>query len=266
MNTRSPAGSTPVKPTAVVAAVVVVIIGIALYWFFGRGAEEPEPPLDVATEATPQLVTPPEPIEPEPEPVDLPVLDESDSFVRDLVAALSSHPDLAVWLVSDGLVRRFVVAVDNVADGRNPWQHVQFMRPDRRFTVAGDEPNVRIDPRSYRRYDSHAQIIASLDTDGTTELYLMLEPLMDDAYAELGYPDTKFRDTLERAIVHLRETPLLDNPPAVVRRATFYEFRDDRLASLTPVQKQFVGTGPDNMRTVQAKLRAVANAIGIRAD
>ena len=262
----SPAGGTPFKPTTVVAAVAIVIVGIALYWFFGRGGGEALPPPDVATEAQPQLVTPPEPIEPEPEPLELPAVDESDSFVRDLVAALSSHPGLAAWLVSDGLIRRFVVVIDNVADGRNPSQHIQFMRPDRRFAVTGEEPNVRIDPRSYHRYDAHTEIVASLDADGTAELYLMLEPLISESYAELGYPDTRFRDTLERAVMHLLETPLVDDPPAVVRRATFYELLDDRLESLTPVQRQFVGTGPDNMRTVQGKLRSIANAIGIRTD
>ena len=265
MNTRRSEGGTPFRPTAVVAAVVVVLIGVTLYWFFGRGGEETAPPPEVTTDAEPRLVTPPEPIAPEPE-IELPAVDDSDSFVRDLVAALSSHPGLAAWLVSDGLVRRFVVAVDNVADGTNPSQHIQFMRPDQRFAVAGEEPNVRIDPRSYRRYDTHAEIVSSLDTDGTAELYLMLEPLMDEAYTELGYPDSRFRNTLERAVNQLLEAPLVDDPPAVVRRATFYEFLDDRLESLTPVQKQFVGTGPVNMRTVQAKLRSIANAIGIRAD
>ena len=46
--------------------------------------------------------------------------------------------------------------------------------------------------------------------------------------------------------------------------AAFYEYTDERLDSLTPVQKQFLGMGPDNVRTVQAKMRAVAGAIGLR--
>ena len=164
--------------------------------------------------------------------------------MRDLVSALSSHPGLAAWLVSEDLVRRFVVAVDNVADGSNPSQHVQFMRPDQRFTVSGAEPNMRVDPRSYRRYDTHAQIVDSLDTQGVAELYARLEPLMGAAYIELGYPNRRFRDTLERAIVRLLEAPVPGDAPAIVRGAAFYEYTDERLDSLTPVQKQVHFHGP----------------------
>ena len=138
------------------------------------------------------------------------------------------------------------------------------MKPERRFGVSGVEPNVRVDPRSYRRYDTHAQIIDSLDTSGVAELYQRLEPLMTQAYDELGSPDTRFRSTLERAISHVLEVPVVEGPPVVMMGAAFYEYTDERLDSLTPVQKQFLGMGPDNVRTVQEKMRAVAGAIGLR--
>ena len=204
----------------------------------------------------------PQPIEPE--PAELPVLDESDPFIRDLVTAVSSHPDLAAWLIDDGLIRRFVVAVDNVADGRNPSQHLPFMRPGQRFAVSGVETTMRIDPRSYRRYDAHAQIIGSLDTAGTAQLFLRLEPLMDEAYRELGYPNTPFRRTVERAISQLLEVPLVEAPPRVTLGAAFYEYTDERLDDLSPVQKQLLGMGPENARTVQAKLRTVASTLGLQ--
>ena len=271
---KSPSGGADdersMGPSIAVAAVVIVVIGVALFWFFGRDAGELDTPPETVTETpTPQLVSPPELVEPEPVEsalVGLPLLGESDSLARDLVSALSSHPGLAAWLVSEGLIRRFVVAVDNVADGSNPSQHVQFMRPEQRFRVSGAEPNMRVDPRSYSRYDTHSQIIDSLDTQGLAELYVRLEPLMDEAYIELGYPDRRFRDTLERAIIHLGEAPVPGDSPAIVRGAAYYEYADEQLDSLTPVQKQFIGMGPDNVRTVQTKLHAIAAAIGLRTD
>ena len=262
-STSGPSGDRPIGMT-VAAVVATLVIGIAVYWFFGRGADE-EPPPAVVTD-TPLETPPPAPVELPPAPVELPELDVSDAFVGGLVAALSAHPDLATWLVSDDLVRRFVVVVDNIAEGRNPSQHVMFMKPDTGFSVTGGDASATIDPRSYQRYDMHAQIVDSFDTQGTAELYLTLEPLMDEAYVELGYPDTRFRTTLARAITHLLDTPVIDEPLAVAGRAPFYEHLDSSLEALTPVQKQLIGIGPENMRTVQAKLLAISRAIGISAD
>ncbi len=45
-----------------------------------------------------------------------------------------------------------------------------------------------------------------------------------------------------------------------------YEFADPDLAELAPAQKQFLRMGPRNMRLVQAKLRAVAPRLGLRAS
>ena len=265
-STSEPRGDPPIRMT-VAAVVAILVIGTVVYWFFGRGAD-PEPPPAVATDT---LLEAPvsAPVEPPPAPVELPELpglDVSDAFVGGLVAALSAHPDLATWLVSDDLVRRFVVVVDNIAEGRNPSQHVTFMRPDTGFRVTGGDASATIDPRTYQRYDMHAQIVDSFDTQGTAELYLTLESLMDEAYVELGYPDTRFRDTFTRAITHLLDTPVVDEPPAVVRRGPFYEHLDGSLEALTPVQKQLIGMGPENMRTVQAKLLAISRAIGISTD
>ena len=262
-STSGPSGGRPIGMT-VAAVVAILFIGIAVYWFFGRGTDE-EPPPAVVTDTLLEP-SPPAPVEPPPAPVELPALDVSDALVRGLVAALSAHPDLAAWLVSDDLVRRFVVVVDNIAEGRNPSQHVMFMKPDTGFSVTGGDAGATINPRSYRRYDMHAQIVDSFYTQGTAELYLTLEPLMDEAYVELGYPDRRFRNTLARAITHLLDTPVVDEPPAVAGRAPFYEHLHGSLEALTPVQKQFIGMGPDNMRTVQAKLLAISRAIGISAD
>ena len=261
---RGPTGDSPIR-TAALAIVALLVIGIGLYWFFGRGTEQVEPPTVVATD-TPLIAPPPEPVTPPAAPVELPELDASDTFVRGLVAALSAHPDLARWLVTGGLVRRFVVAVDNIAEGTNPAQHVMFMTPDSPFSVMSGESGTTIATESYRRYDVHAQIVDSLDTQGTAELYRTLEPLMDEAYVELGYPDARFRPTLERAVARLLETPLLDEAPTVSQRVAFYEYADATLEALAPAQKQFLGIGPTNMRIVQAKLFEISRVIGISTN
>ena len=254
------------RTIGVVIAVTLAAFALGLYWFLGRDAEEA--PVETVTEApAPVAASPPVPAalepEPDPEPIEAPTLNDSDSFVRDLVSIVSSHPGVAAWFATDGLIGRFVVTVDNIAEGNNPSQHISVMEPETQFETSGGGEGLRIDARSYSRYDRHAEIVDSLDTRGTADVYRMLEPQMNEAYVELGYPDTPFVQTLERAIVRLLETPVVQGQPTLIERGPLYHYADETLESLAPVQKQFMGMGPDNVRTVQAKLRQIAIAVGI---
>lgn len=254
------------------AAAAVVALAAGLWLFLGGGSDDSgdAPPVEVAAE-TAEPSRPAAPIELsepelEPEPIELPALAESDDFVRELVEALLAHPNLASWLAGNDLLRRFVVSVDNVANGRNPAQQMPTLRPDRRFRSTGDEQQALIDPASYQRYDLFARVVGALDPSAVALLYTTLEPLLDESHAELGYPDTPFRQNLERAVRHLLAAPVVDTPPVVVRRATQYLYADERLESLTPAQKQFLGMGPDNVGVVQAQLRAVSGEIGLTVE
>ncbi len=256
-----------IRLVALAVSVAVVALGIGAYWLLTDGdtEEAPAAPEPVAEAPVPQPLDEPEPAPVEPEPVEVPELEESDPFVGAVVGGLSSHPGLTAWLAGERMIRRFVVVVDNIANGRNPAQHVPFMRPAQRLGTTGEAPDTRIAAASYRRYNVHAEIIDSLDAGAVGALYGLLEPLLDAAYSELGYPDTPFSSALRRAIDHLLEVPVLDRPPAVTRGMVFYEYTSERLAALTPAQKQFMGMGPDNVRVVQAKMRAIAQAIGLAA-
>ena len=236
---------------------VALMAGLASFFFFGRQAPvaEPEP----VAEAPP----PPPPSPPPVEDIVLPSLDESDALVRNLVAALTAHPAFAAWLIPDDLVRTFVVVVENVADGNNPAEHLTPLRPTQRFSTSGETSEPNIDPASYARYNTHAEIVASIDAAGTAELYRRLHPLITEAYAELGHPDGGFDDTLLRALRNLLETPVLERDVRLVPRAAFFEFSDDELEDLLPAQKQFLGVGPRNVRAVQAKLLEIAREIGL---
>src|SRR5262245_29324225 len=59
----------------------------------------------------------------------LPPLDQSDEFVRNLLRPLSSSPELAAWLATDGLIRGFVASVDNIAAGETPARNLKVLAP-----------------------------------------------------------------------------------------------------------------------------------------
>lgn len=199
--------------------------------------------------------------------LDLPPLDASDAFIRDLVAGLSERPSWARWLVTDDLARRFVEAVVRVSAGSSPapvLEEVEEMEPDAGFRVARSEGGLVIDPASYRRYDLHAATIASLDTDGTARLYRQLRPLFREAHRELGLVDESFEETLARALGTLLAVEVPEGPIEVQPEDGTYVFADPALESLSPAAKHLVRMGPENTSLVQAKLRELADAIGVR--
>jgi hypothetical protein len=125
---------------------------------------------------------------------------------------------------------------------------------------------LRIDPRSYQRYNQLVDGFASLDAAGSARLYATLKPRIEEANKELGSPEPTFDRTLERAIVRLLETPNAGESPRVEPHGIGYRFADPALESLTAPQKHLLRMGPRNMRIVQAKLREIALALGIPAE
>jgi len=256
------------RAIAVVGLLALAVAGAV--FLVGRPGPTPPPAAGPgslpATPPTTQLPTaalpPPEPVPPETAPV-LPPLAESDPLVRELAGHLSSQPRLAAALATPDVIRRFVAAVDNVADGEVPRVQLPALAPTGEFRVEERPDGASIDPRSYARYDAVGDLVGSIDAAGSAELYHRLAPLADAAYAELGYPDRRFDDRLRAALVRLLGTPLLEGRVAVTPRVLTWRFADPALERLSPVQKQLVRLGPRNERLVQQKLREIAEALGI---
>jgi hypothetical protein len=174
------------------------------------------------------------------------------------VARLSSHPTIAAWLATKGLVANFTVVTINIAEGRTPVQFLRPIAPRGRFRTASGGEELFIDPRSYDRYSPHADAIAALDSVGTASLYLTLKPRITDAYRELGYPEGDFDRVLERAIGVLLQTPALDERVAIHPKGVTYAYNDPKFESLSPAQKQLLRLGPRNGQAVRSKLEEIA--------
>jgi hypothetical protein len=241
----------------IVVALLVGAAAIAAFIVFGRRAPAPAPAAERATAPRPAV----KPLGGDAEPIVLPPLDQSDALVRELVTKISSHPRVAAWLATDNLIRGFTIHVANVAEGKTPARQLPMLRPTSAFRVIERGGVLIIDPRSYERYDALAAAAASMDPQGTARLYATLKPRIEEAYRELG--DQPFDRPLERAIVQLLNTPVVDDPIRVEPRGIGYGFVDPRLEALTGAQKQLLRTGPRNVRVFQTSLRAIALALGI---
>lgn len=244
----------------VVAALVLMCA--AATWFLlstQKGAvEAPTPPAETAE---PPAAEPREAVR-ESEPLGpLPELDASDALVRDLVAALSARPELVEWLATEDLVRRFVVAVVNVSEGESPRPHVGFLAPAEAFAVSGSGPSVVIDKESFARYRTATEVFASLDTKGMVSLFHRLEPLLDEAYRDLGYPGRSFEGALKDALGKVLEVEPIDGPIELVPGVESFRFADPELERSTPLTKQLLRLGPQNLRRVQGKARELLSAL-----
>jgi len=195
----------------------------------------------------------------------LPPLPEMDAIVRELVVKLSSHPAALAWLSKTGLIDNFAVTTLNLSEGKSPVQHWSALKPKERFAVTKTR-GIRLDPRSYRRYDQFAAAIGGLDPAGTARLYLTLKPRITESYRNLGFPEGDFDRVLERAMAMLLTTPSIPADIALHEKVLSYGFIDPDIETLPPAQKQLLRMGPDNMRIVLTKLREIAVQLGLHPE
>lgn len=242
-------------PTPVIIGLVVAGIlacSVFIYFQFQKLPSTTPPPLATdAPDFEPAPVAEPTSTDPE-----TPDLEGSDEFLRTIASRVSEHPRFTAWIAENsGLVRRFVAAVDNVARGESPRAHLGFLAPQGSFRASEDANGFTIDPRSFGRYDILTEVVISLETAEAIRVYDQLEPLFDEAYRELGYPDKSFTPTFLTALDHVLETPIPPDDIALERRLKSYHYEDPNLESLSDAQKHYLRFGADNIRQLHAKLR-----------
>lgn len=258
------APSPPPQPRWIAIAIIVLLVIAGAAWYYLARSRKDGVTVRTETEqAVPPAEADAQRVAEPGEDIPLPPIDESDPLVRDLVARLSSHPRVAAWLTTDQLIRNFTVVVVNIAQGQGPARHLKAVTPPGDFQVRTVGSTVYLDPRSYSRYNSHADAVAGIDARGAARLYATLKPRIDDAHRELGSPDGDFDKTLQRAIVELLEVPIVEGDVPLKADPVTYAYTDPSLESLTPAQRQLLRMGPRNIRIVQGKLRDIAGYLAI---
>ena len=255
----SPEDHTPpprhqVPVVALVVAAILLFGLTAAYVFLRRAPAETQAPANVAKPAPAPAVR---------EQIALPPLDETDPVVRELVGKLSANPVVAAWLTTDSLILNFVAVTSRIANGVTPVAELKAIGPVPRFATRTARDNTYIDRSSYRRYDRYAQAVAALDARGVAELYKTLNPRIKEGYARLTSGDEAFDPVLEKAIVDLLKVPVVEGEIELYPHGTVWAFADPQLQEMSAAQKQLLRMGPQNVRTVQSKLREIATNLGI---
>lgn len=265
-------GSSQKSPITMVVIVVVVLIAVAAAFFLLR--DKTEKP---ASQSTPVAVTPqvpveePEAVQPEtiyepPQPIQqpdpLPNLNESDSSVLAALKELRGE-SLISLVVPQEVIRKFVLAVNGVAEGKVVYEYRPIVSPPppfpvEKFAVTIDGNPVeqqRIAGSNYARYETYVSTLALLDMDSVVALYKRFYPLLEEAFKELGLKKSNFHSVMIAALDNILAAPDVQGDILLVQPKVFYHFADPALEKMPQTHKLMVRMGPENARSVKASLR-----------
>jgi hypothetical protein len=227
-----------------------------------RPADAPAAAPATADAVPTPLVPAPSPESPSPDP-GLPELEQSDDFVRSLIAELFGSPELDGWLAStEELIQQGVRAILAISEQRSPRRFLTFLPVEGRFAVNTSGAGWIIAPESYRRYDRVVDLFVSLDTQLVAGFVARLAPLLSRATDENALPGTDFAAALKSAIDHLLATPFPGEDLEVVAGEDgLYRFADPHLEALSAPQKQLFRLGARHGTRVREKLRELSRAL-----
>jgi hypothetical protein len=191
----------------------------------------------------------------------LPPIDASDDAIASALAAVVGDVPLRQLFNLEGFARRLVATVDNLPREQLA-ARVAAVRPVPGIpTVANRDGTLELDERNVRRYETYMRMLDNVDTARLVGVYTHFYPLLQQAYAELGYPNRHFNDRVVEVIDHLLASPEVHPPIRLAQPKVLYVFADEDLERLSYGQKAMLRIGEANAARVKAKLREIRAAL-----
>lgn len=267
--------------TLLVVAIIVAISAIVILWLLNDDRTELETPPVVITapleevDKTPETTTlePTEsaleniPDEPDMIPVEsestepviaepaLPPLNQSDDFVSAKLPEITWRQELLKLLITDDIIRRFVVFTDNFSQGNLSYDHSLFVLPKSVFYAQEQSSDVwQWDESSSQRFSSYVDLLRTLDSSELVAFYYQIKPLVDQAYQELGYPESDFTDVLQTAITRVLDMEFPKEALILTRPSVMYKYQDQTIESLDDADKLLLRIGRENLLVIKSIL------------
>ncbi|RDE22507.1 DUF3014 domain-containing protein [Motiliproteus coralliicola] len=192
----------------------------------------------------------------------LPSLDNSDRTFRQDLAALEPSRLLLDWLIDKELIRKLVVTIDNMAQGKIPRKHSPLKPMSDKFRPSVKGEQIWLDGYNFGRYSSYLTLLEKIDSRSWVEIYRRYYPLMQQAYAELGYPRQRFHDRVLMALDHLLSAPVKPRALALAQPSVMFVYADPKLEQLSAVHKQMLRIGPVNAARVLEMAAVLRTELG----
>lgn len=257
------------KMLFVIATLVLLGGAYASYLFWQYNHPKPEIGQAARTAPPPPAAAPPvvasqvnETLPPPASPP-LPLLTKSDSFVLDALAYLVNNKNLMKLFHTEQVIHNMVATIDSLPEQRVPANIMPFEQVAGHFATAGAEDNLTISPRNAARYIPYVKIAEAVDSKQLVELYVLLYPLFQQAYEDLGYPGKNFNDQLIETLDDLLDTPNVKEPVKLVQPKYFYLYADPDIEALSIGQKIMIRLGSKNAKLVRNKLLEIKQEIAL---
>ncbi len=261
-------------PWGIIAVIIAAIIACVVYYYVIAAdkenvttapvvaIEKPTPLPEVVPEPSePEFIEPiiepviEEVVETEPEII-LPTLDESDSWFSDKLANLTWRKELLKLMVTEDMIRRFVVFTDNFSQGTLAYEHAPLVSPNAKFSATEEKSpegsKWQWDESNTRRFSLYVDLLRSMDSEMLVQWYVELKPLIDQAYQELGYPEDEFGDVLQDAITKVLDMEIPKTLPELNRPSVMYKYKDESLESLDDAEKLLLRLGKENLLVIKS--------------
>lgn len=223
-------------------------------------ASAPAPP-GATTPGTAQTA-PAQPLPPaEPPAPPLPALAQSDVEVRTTLAEIvpaTAHPSLA----PDNLVARAAALADGFARGKLVRDKLPLPAVPGKLIVVERGERIFLDTANHARYDAVVAAVAELDTAALARWYQRYEPLLQQAYEELGNGEARVREAILGGIDLMLAAPAPAGELELKQPAVFYKYADPTLEALPDSQKLLIRMGPRNRAIIVAQLQRLREALG----
>ncbi len=201
------------------------------------------------------------------EPVShLPALNESDDLVESKLPELTLKKHLLKLFITEDIIRRFVVFTDNFTRGSVAYEHSLFIPPKVSFSAnesvnkQNNEVTLQWDKRSSERFNLYADLLRSLNTDELVAFYAEIKPLINEAYAEIGYTND-FTETLQLAITQILNAKIPNGSYELSRTSVMFTYKDNAIESLSDAQKILLRIGEDNIIVIKSVLLDISGQL-----
>lgn len=172
----------------------------------------------------------------------------SDAVVLQVLTQVS--PQLTKWLIPDEQIRKWVLTVDLMADGKLPKRYRPLDYPMDKFAVTKQDGLTVAAEENFARLTPLINTVTAIDAKLLAEYYRAWSPLLDKAYREQGKPGS-FEERLLLALSRIISTEPLAQAEALERPTVFYHYKDETLEQATDVEKLCWRMGIDNLLAVQ---------------
>ena len=251
---------------------VLLIVGCVLLLAIAFLMLREPAPEAVVIEAPVEVATPVQrEAEPEPEaPAPINVEKELD-LIGPAISIAASHPmiieivqslspNLVQWLVSEELLRKWVILIDQIADGQisNKFLPVQYEMAA--FAVLGTPQLATADANNFSRANNLVKAFVAIDPEVLVAYYRLWQPLLEEAYAELGKKGS-FDERVVQAIRQMQSVPAMTGPGELSAKPVMYKYIGPAMEKAPSLHKWMWRMGPKNQADIKSYLTRVKLAM-----